>query len=64
MCEAARFGDCMYLGFSLGSVTLNESLGLGGPYFRMCKTNPMILGAVRVKRAMYVKSILHWEVVL
>lgn len=49
---------------SLGSVTLNESLVLGGPYFVMCKTNPIILGAVRVKRAMYVKSILHWEGVL
>lgn len=52
------------MGFCLGSVTFNESLGLDGPYFVMDKMNPRILGAVRVKRAMHVKSILHWKVIL
>lgn len=52
----------VYLGFYLGSVTSNDSLGLGGSCFVMCKMNLIILGALRVKREMYVTSTLHWEV--
>lgn len=52
----------VYLVLYLGSVASNESLGLGGPYFVMCKMNLIILGAGRVKREMYVTSALHREV--
>lgn len=58
MCEAPKFGDCIDLSFYLGSVTLNKSLGLPGPYSVRCKTYLITLRVVKVKKEMYVKSAL------